>query len=77
MGEGKSPEMERIINELQVEFGITNSFREASDHPYNCKCDKCLKWWLAIGPDEDENGEPDWGPFTAEEIAEGTPPCDR
>lgn len=45
---------------------ISESFKYASDHPYNCRCQKCLDWWVDIGPD---GGEPDsFGPFTTEEV---------
>ena len=32
-------------------------FEEASNHPYECECDLCKKWWwVLIGPKE-ENSE--------------------
>lgn len=43
--------------------GMSELF-EASDHPYDCRCDKCLDWWMVVGPDEDGL----YGPFTQEEI---------
>ncbi|MCB0106339.1 MAG: hypothetical protein KDE53_10530 [Caldilineaceae bacterium] len=40
---------------------------EASDHPYRCKCQKCLQWWLAVGPEDTGLGW-SFGPFTEEEF---------
>lgn len=41
-------------------------FAEASNHPYRCRCQKCLDWWVSVGPD---GGEPDnFGPFTTDEV---------
>lgn len=28
-------------------------FDEASNHPYECRCEICLEWWEQIGPEED------------------------
>jgi hypothetical protein len=39
---------------------------EGSGHPGACRCPTCLQWWLACGDDGN------WGPFTAEEIANAT-----
>ncbi len=36
-------------------------FDEASNHPYECKCELCREWWALMPPeddDEDENHEP-------------------
>ena len=44
-------------------FGV---FQEASDHNYNCRCDKCLEWWAQMGPDGGDPG--DYGPFTKDEV---------
>ena len=41
---------------------------EGSGHPRACRCPTCLQWWLACGSETDTNGNPAWGPFTAEEI---------
>lgn len=27
-------------------------FDEASNHPYECKCSLCLKWWELMGKDK-------------------------
>lgn len=45
---------------------ISQDFIEASEHDFKCRCDKCLDWWVAMGPD---GGEPDqFGPFTTDEV---------
>jgi hypothetical protein len=41
----------------------------ASDHPYQCRCEKCLRWWASVGPEEDDQGRQTFGPFTAAEVA--------
>ena len=50
--------------QIQEALGISDDFAQASDHPYNCRCDKCLDWWYNMGPDDDQG----YGPFSAEEI---------
>lgn len=42
-------------------------FAEASDHPYACRCDACLRWWVAVGPEETDHGW-SFGPFSAVEF---------
>lgn len=40
-------------------------FTEASDHPYECRCDMCLEWWEHVGPEDDGDLEEsdDCAPF--------------
>ena len=26
-------------------------FNEATEHPYMCRCEKCLDWWDLVGPE--------------------------
>jgi len=40
--------------------GLPEDFVEASDHKYDCTCDKCREWWRSMGPDP-ETGM--YGPF--------------
>jgi len=40
-----------------------------SDHPYTCKCDVCLRWWVQVGPEDTGDGW-SFGPFTKEEYVE-------
>lgn len=58
---------------------IESDFMEASNHPGSCRCDICLEWWVQMGPDEDSQGEPSFGPFTKEEFlaAGGTIPTEE
>ncbi len=50
---------------------------EGSNHPFSCKCETCRKWWIAMGPqnqeDVDDGAEPDYGPFTKQEIERNQP----
>jgi len=33
-------------------------FDEASNHPYECRCDLCKEWWSLVPPeDEDQPGD--------------------
>lgn len=50
---------------------VASDFMDASDHNYRCKCQKCLQWWVTIGPEDNGDGW-SYGPFTeAEYIAAG------
>lgn len=64
----RTPALQAVIDAMEKEFGITDEFQESSNHPYSCRCDKCLNWWRIMGPDEDDNGDPFYGPFTKEEV---------
>lgn len=34
---------------------------EASDHPYECRCEKCEVWWASMPPEEDgPDDDEDW-----------------
>ena len=57
--------LEDILRDYAHQFGIDDSFIEASDHPYTCGCSKCKNWWVDMGPDPDTGR---CGPFTLEEI---------
>lgn len=50
----------------------------ASSHPYDCRCDICLQWWVLMGPEDKGDGEWSTGPFTIAEYraAGGTVPSD-
>lgn len=39
-------------------------FDEASNHPYECRCQICLEW-LASVPPEEEDAHPDNDPYCA------------
>ena len=40
------------------------TFFEASDHPYECRCEKCKEWWRAVGPEMEDDDTPiGYGPF--------------
>lgn len=32
-------------------------FDEASNHPYECQCELCKKWWEKVGPEREEDEE--------------------
>lgn len=39
----------------------------AGDHDPACRCELCLAWWVAAGPEETEQGW-EFGPFNALEF---------
>jgi hypothetical protein len=41
---------------------------EGSDHPYDCRCDNCLEWWAAVGPEYLGDGRYGYGPFSEQDI---------
>jgi len=62
----RTPFQQHIIG-LGIAAGIDPKIFDASDHPYTCKCEKCLMWWSGMGRDPDSDS---FGPFTDDEIAE-------
>lgn len=36
-------------------FAALSRFDEASNHPYECKCELCKEWWASVPPEEDED----------------------
>lgn len=61
----RNPNIQKMLDKMAEKFSIPADFIESSDHPYSCKCDKCLMWWTLMG----RNPETDrYGPFTDEEI---------
>lgn len=59
----RAPELQSFIDNMAHQLHIDNSFIESCEHPYNCRCPKCLEWWRTIDPDEDS-----YGPFSVEKI---------
>ena len=63
--------LQRLADQLARDLGISDDFRAATEHPYSCRCDKCLAWWAKIGPEEAKE-MPDapltYGPFSEDEI---------
>lgn len=43
---------------------VGSDFVAASDHPYTCRCDICLAWWVKMADAKDD----EYGPFTQLEI---------
>ena len=65
----RAPNLQRFVDGLAEAAGIEPDFMAASEHPWHCRCQKCLDWWRRLGPDGDDPYEPGaWGPFTYEEI---------
>lgn len=40
------------------------------DHRYGCACEICRQWWQSVGPEDPEHP---YGPFTIEQIEDGSP----
>lgn len=62
----RAPAIQNFIDEFVEAFGIEQDFVDASEHPPNCRCDKCLAWWASMGPEDDEGQY--FGPFTSAEV---------
>ena len=65
----RSPARTKLQQQVRDIFAgqISESFMEASDHNYRCKCEKCLAWWVEIGPEDDGDGW-SFGPFSEDEF---------
>ena len=60
------PELQNMIDAFAEAVGIEQDFVDSCEHPYNCTCHKCLKWWATIGPEDEEDMT--FGPFTQEQV---------
>jgi len=61
--------LQAFLNSFAEGAGIGPDFIAASDHPYDCRCEKCLAWWASIGPEGDDPDTPGaFGPFTKQEV---------
>jgi len=58
--------LQQFVLDLAKEHGISDDFMAASNHNYRCRCEKCLQWWVEMGPEDDGDGW-SFGPFTLEE----------
>jgi len=63
----RSDRMQAFVESLKQTLNVSNDFVELSDHPYSCRCEKCLQWWVSMGPEDLGHG---WGfgPFTEQEF---------
>lgn len=73
----RSESIQKVIDGMKERMGISDSFVTASDHPYTCRCFRCLSWWLACGPSENSDGSENWGPFSLDEIADAKADCEE
>lgn len=68
----RAPAIQRLLNGLKNRSGMgdatAKTLLEASEHPYQCRCEQCLDWWSMVGPEEAPDGRRSWGPFTETEI---------
>jgi len=63
---GRSPEVHDLLQKFVDWYGLTQDFVDATEHAGSCRCDKCLKFWSTLGPDEDGK----FGPFSGDEVEE-------
>jgi hypothetical protein len=51
---------------------VSPDFAQATNHKYDCRCDKCKAWWILIGPeggiDTDHLEGGAFGPFSEAEL---------
>lgn len=59
--------LQQTIAQWAKDAGVPDVVMEASSHSYHCRCEKCLQWWVACGPEDTGDG---WGfgPFTEDEF---------
>lgn len=65
-----------FMDNLAAQLGIPKEKQAAldvgSNHPFTCRCSTCRDWWKLMGPENapevEEGEEPEYGPFTKEEI---------
>lgn len=62
----RAPALQNFIDTFIENMGIEQDFVDSSEHPYKCRCDKCLSWWATMGP-EDPN-DMSFGPFNQDEV---------
>ena len=66
----RAPAVQAFVNDFAAMAGITPAFMAASDHHRRCRCNICLRWWAEMPDDKNDDGTVDYGPFTADEVAE-------
>jgi len=56
----------RFVAYIIAQMYETNpDLREAANHSFYCKCEKCREWWQRMGPNLAASK---WGPFSESEI---------
>lgn len=60
----RSPAIQQFLDDFAVQADIQPDFVAASDHPYTCRCNICLAWWVKMVDAEDN----EYSPFTQLEI---------
>lgn len=35
----------------EIDWEKQKRLDEATEHPYECKCELCLEWWKEMGPE--------------------------
>lgn len=80
----RTPLQDRV-RQAAIDAGMDPDVLDAADHPLDCKCPKCLKYWISAEPklpvfrnvsgwDMWEEDMDEWRrlcPFTEEEIEDG------
>jgi hypothetical protein len=61
--------LQGFLNRNGIGGQEAESLRQASDHPYHCRCSLCLAWWAAVGREQQGDGTPSYGPFSQQEVA--------
>lgn len=57
---------DELARRLGIEPDEQAVLDSGSSHPYTCRCEVCLNWWVMMGPEDLAN--PTYGPFTEAEI---------
>jgi hypothetical protein len=51
--------MNRTEPLLPVDQEQIKRFDQASNHPYECRCELCAEWWELVGPEDEGDGSID------------------
>lgn len=61
----RAARLQSTLDAYAEEFPVPAGATEGDDHPYRCRCDTCLMYWIALGEDPEVGG---YGPFSKDEI---------
>ena len=68
----RHPQLESFLQSLVARSDMgeptARMLLAGSDHRYECRCETCLEWWTAVGPEYLGDGRYGYGPFTEAEI---------
>lgn len=61
---------DKFIKNLNIPLKEASVLSAGASHKYNCKCKICEAYWCLVKSANEDEDNPDYGPFSAEEIKE-------